>query len=124
MPAVKQKWCAMRISKPKSHRMPGFSRAFIGLAAALLAVSPATAEKVTFNSTKEALKQGISAYSGGYYEMAIPALKYASEGKEFMADFYLARIYSDNSGSHTNHAAAYDLFRRIADESSVSSLFD
>ena len=96
--------------------MPGFSRAFIGLAAALLAISPAAAEKVTFNSTKEALKQGISAYSGGYYEMAIPALKYASEGKEFMADFYLARIYSDNSGSHTNHAAAYDLFRRIADE--------
>ena len=33
-----------------------------------------------------------------------------------MAEYYLARIYADNSGSHTKHAKAYRLFYRIADE--------
>jgi hypothetical protein len=33
-----------------------------------------------------------------------------------MAEYYLARIYSDNSGAHTDHAKAYLLFQRIADE--------
>jgi hypothetical protein len=70
---------------------------------------------VLFKSPRDALKQGVSAYNGGYYEVAIPALKFAA-ASEFMANYYLARIYSDNSGSHTNHAAAYDLFRHIADE--------
>jgi hypothetical protein len=77
---------------------------------------PAGAEPLTFKTPGEALKQGIGAYAGGYYEMAIPALKAASEGKEAIADFYLARIYADNTGAHTNHALAYDLYRRIADE--------
>ncbi|MGQ0673426.1 MAG: tetratricopeptide repeat protein [Hyphomicrobium sp.] len=74
------------------------------------------AEAVSFKSAKDALNQGVSAYSGGYYEMAVPALKFASSGREVMADYYLARIYSDNGASFTNHPAAYDLFRRIADE--------
>ncbi len=82
----------------------------------MLAATPAVADNVSFKSVGEALKQGISAYSGGYYEMAIPALKFAAESKELAAQFYLARIYSDNSGSNTNHAAAYDLYRHIADE--------
>lgn len=97
-------------------KVPLSIRTALALAALLLAASPVVAGTVTFKSAKEALKQGISAYSGGYYEMAIPALKYASESKEFMADYYLARIYADNSGPNTNHAAAYDLFRHIADE--------
>ena len=101
-------------------KMTALSGAAIGLAAMLLAAAPAAAGDVTFKSAHDALMQGISAYSGGYYEMAIPALKFAAESdeekNEVKADFYLARIYADNSGSHTNHAAAYDLFRRIADE--------
>jgi hypothetical protein len=88
------------------------------LAAALfpLFMAPASAETVTFSSAREALKQGLSAYQGGYYEIAIPALEYAASRKEFMAEYYLARIYSDNSGSHTDHAKAYILFQEIANE--------
>jgi TPR repeat protein len=88
------------------------------LVAALLPVlnAGAFAETLTFSSPREALKQGMSAYQGGYYEIAIPALEFAAARKEFMAEYYLARIYSDNSGSHTNHAKAYLLFQRIADE--------
>ena len=69
-----------------------------------------------FSSAREALKQGVSAYNGGYYEIAIPALEYAAAEDEFMAEYYLARIYADNTGSHTDHAKAYMLFQRIADE--------
>jgi hypothetical protein len=87
------------------------------IAALLPVVSAASlAETVTFASPSEALKQGMSAYQGGYYEIAIPALEYAAGKKEFMAEYYLARIYSDNTGSHTDHAKAYELFYRIANE--------
>jgi hypothetical protein len=78
--------------------------------------SAAGAGTIAFSSSREALKQGLSAYQGGYYELAIPALEFAAAQKEFMAEYYLARIYSDNSGSHTDHAKAYFLFQRIADE--------
>ena len=91
-------------------------RLFACLAAALVAATPAAAEKVTFPSSKEALKQGISAYTGGYYEIAIPALEQATGNDEFMASFYLARIYADNTGALTDHAKAYALYRKIADE--------
>jgi exopolysaccharide production negative regulator len=86
-----------------------------GLVLVVLAPALAAAE-TPFASTREALKQGISAYQGGYYEIAIPALEYAARQDEFMAQFYLARIYSDNNGSRTDHGKAYELFERIADE--------
>ncbi len=76
----------------------------------------AVAGSTLFSSAQEALKQGISAYDGGDYEIAIPALKFAADQEEFVAEYYLARIYADNSGSHTDHAKAYMLFLRIADE--------
>jgi hypothetical protein len=74
------------------------------------------AESPTFKSTEDALKQGMSAFNGGYYEIAIPALTYAAKDHEFLAEYYLARIYADNSGAQTNHAKAYSLFQAIADE--------
>lgn len=76
----------------------------------------AFAQMVTFATPREALKQGMSAYQGGYYEIAIPALEFAAAKQEFMAEYYLARIYSDNSGAHTDHAKAYKLFYRLANE--------
>ena len=76
----------------------------------------AFAQSVTFESPREALKQGISAFNGGYYELAVPALEAASSSEDFMANFYLARIYSDNSGARTDHAKAYELFQKIANE--------
>lgn len=94
------------------------SRLRAALLATLMPVlsAGASAQTVTFTSPREAVKQGMSAYQGGYYEIAIPALEFAAAKQEFMAEYYLARIYSDNSGSHTDHAKAYKLFYRIANE--------
>jgi hypothetical protein len=74
------------------------------------------ATTTTFKTTADALKQGMSAFNGGYYEIAIPALQFAAKDHEFLAEFYLAKIYADNSGSQTDHAKAYALFQTIADE--------
>ena len=92
------------------------SRFALGIALFALPATFAVAGSTPFSSAQEALKQGISAFNGGYYEIAIPALEFAAAQDEFMAEYYLAKIYADNSGSHTNHAKAYRLFYRIADE--------
>ena len=76
----------------------------------------ATAQTTSFSSAREALRQGVSAYQGGYYEIAMPALSFASTGGEFMANYYLAKIYQDSTGAYTNHAKAYALFEKIADD--------
>jgi uncharacterized protein len=86
-----------------------------GLALCLSALCVAAAPG-NYRSPQDALDQGIGAFNGGYYEIAIPALEYAAEGKLFLAPYYLARIYSDNNGSHTDHAKAYELYMKIADE--------
>jgi hypothetical protein len=63
----------------------------------------------TYRSPQDALDQGIGAFNSGYYEIAIPALRYAADAHLFLAPYYLAQIYSDNNGSHTEHAKAYKL---------------
>ena len=68
---------------------------------------------VTFVSPAAALEQGINAYRGGYVEFAIPALRYAANKGEFIAQYMLAAILSDNSGPHTDHAEAFRLLRQI-----------
>jgi hypothetical protein len=96
-------------------RISSFRAAVAATLIPLFAVC-AFAQTVTFSSPREALKQGMSAYQGGYFEIAIPALEFAAAKSEFMAEYYLARIYSDNSGAHTDHAKAYLLFQKIANE--------
>lgn len=88
----------------------------LSLGCAAFAASPALAGSATFVSAKDALKQGMGAFQGGYYEQAIPALERAAEDNEFLALYYLARIYSDNSGAYTAHAKAYALYQKIVDE--------
>jgi len=91
------------------------SRLVLGIA--LIAFAPAAAlAQTSFSSPREALRQGVSAYQGGYYELATTALEYAAKNGEFMASYYLAKVYQDNTGPYTNHAKAYALFERIADE--------
>ena len=88
----------------------------------LIAVAGAAggAAGVKYASPQAAFEQGLGAYKSGYYEIAIPALEEAAaKGRElnrFFAEFYLARIYSDNAGAQTDHAKAYMLFRKLADE--------
>jgi uncharacterized protein len=83
-------------------------------------VPQSAAQGVAYRSTREAYEQGLGAYRSGFYEIAIPALEHVV-GKtdpqfRFFAEFYLGRIFADNSGAHTDHAKAYMLFQRIADE--------
>lgn len=98
----------------------GRSSRLLGLALAVtLTLAPAAlgaGGTVTFKSAEVAYQQGMSAYRSGYYEHAIPALNFAAEKGNFLARFYLARIYSDNSSAHTDHAKAYHLYKGIADE--------
>ncbi len=94
------------------------SRQALGLAITLFMAAPASAGAGTaqFRSAEDALQQGIGAYSGGYYEMAIPALEVAAAQHQFLARYYLARIYSDNQSAHTDHAKAYFLYQQIAND--------
>ncbi len=76
----------------------------------------ASASSAKYRSAQDALEQGIGAFNGGYYEIAVPALEYAADAHLFLAPYYLARIYSDNNGSFTDHAKAYELYLKIAEE--------
>jgi uncharacterized protein len=97
-------------------------RIFSGIVAAFLlaATGAAAGGGVKYATPQAAFEQGLGAYKSGYYEIAIPALEEAAtQGPElnrFFAEFYLARIYSDNAGALTNHAKAYLLFQKLAND--------
>lgn len=84
----------------------------LSLAGAALAASPG----VTFRTAEDALKQGIAAFNGGYYELAMPALEVASESAPVLGAYYIARIYSDNEGTYTNHVKAFRIYSKLAEE--------
>jgi TPR repeat protein len=97
-----------------------FSGALAALVLIVAAESATAAGGVKYASPQAAFEQGLGAYKAGYYEIAIPALEEAAakgaELNRFFARFYLARIYADNAGALTNHAKAYLLFQKLADE--------
>jgi TPR repeat protein len=74
------------------------------------------AGQVTFRSPDDAMKQGISAFNGGYYELALPAFEALEATSPQIARFYEARIYGDNEGAYTDHAKAFRLYKELADE--------
>ncbi|MEQ8825123.1 MAG: sel1 repeat family protein [Filomicrobium sp.] len=78
--------------------------------------TPASSVELKFRSPEQALRQGISAYNGGYPELAIPALEFAASKNLFLGYFFLARLYSDSSNAYTDHGKAYMLFQKIAHE--------
>jgi TPR repeat protein len=65
---------------------------------------------------QDARDQGVSAFGNGYFEMAVDPLEYAASQNDFLAQYYLARIYSDNTTARTDHGKAYMLYQRLADE--------
>jgi len=73
----------------------------------LLASAPALSAGVKYRSSEEALNQGLSAFNGGFFEIAVPAFQSAvkggNENDSFLARYYLGRIYADNSGARTDH---------------------
>lgn len=82
----------------------------------LLSVAGAAAGEVKFRTQEDAMRQGISAFNGGYYELALPALEALEETKPQLAHFYMARIYADNEGAYTDHPKAFKLYKQLADE--------
>jgi TPR repeat protein len=100
-------------------------RIFSGAVLAVLmvgaaATGAAASGGVKYTSPQAAFEQGLGAYKSGFYEIAIPALEEAAakgDGlNQFFAVFYLARIYADKAGGQTDHAKAYLLFQKLADE--------
>jgi TPR repeat protein len=96
-------------------------RIFKAVVAALAIAAAGAAwagDGVKYASPQAAFEQGLGAYKSGYYEIAIPALEEAAKSgpelNRFFAEFYLARIYSDNAGVLTDHAKAYLLFQKLA----------
>lgn len=112
-PAERRKLSATLTSRGRS----ACAGAVLALTALLAApgARPAQAadQAVTFVSPDAALEQGLNAYRGGYIELAIPALRYAADHGEFLAQYLLSVILADNSGAHTNHGEAYGLLRNI-----------
>lgn len=114
----------MRISDVSFGRLAAL--ALIALAGMTSAVAVTTCPVVAaqpavkYRTAEDAINQGLSAYNGNYFEIAIPALEYAakngSDVESFLARYYLGRIFSDNSGVHTDHARAFDIFQHLADE--------
>ena len=103
------KLLAMRIS-----RAAGIVALWFGLGLGLSAQAPA--RDVKFVSSEAALEQGLGAYKAGYYNLAVPALKFAADSGLFLGQYYLARIYADNESATTDHASAYKLYLRIVEE--------
>ena len=108
-----QKFTVMQISRAKQKRRVRFGFAALALVVATGLVSAA---EPVFRSPDAALRQGLGAYRGGYYEIAVPALEYAAEEDSLLAKYYLALIYSDNFGSRTDHVQAFRIYRSIVDE--------
>jgi TPR repeat protein len=96
--------------------MRTFKLLLAGSIAALFTLSAAIAGEVAFRSPEDAMKQGISAFNGGYYELALPAFEALEATKPQVARFYMARIYGDNEGAYTDHGKAFALYKALADE--------
>jgi TPR repeat protein len=95
------------------------SRSLVGAAALVAALASApgfAARGVTFSSPQAAFEQGLGALKAGHVELALPALEHAASKGMFLAEFYLARVFADNAGAYTDHARAFKIYQRIADE--------
>ena len=86
------------------------------LALACVSAGSVSARDVTFASPAAALEQGIGAFKGGHYQIAVPALTFAADAGEFFGRYYLAQLYADNNSAYTDHGKAYKLFLHIVDE--------
>ena len=97
----------------------GVLAALLALAGAAVAQQPAASSQPD-RAGQAALERGLGAYQAGRQEGAISALiEAASKGDasaRFIAEFYLARIYSEGVGPAADHTKAFVLFRKIADE--------
>ena len=106
----------MREERRKFSAMRTFRLALAGSVATLLMLGSAMAGDIVFRSPDDAMKQGISAFNGGYYELALPAFEALEASKPQIARYYMARIYGDNEGAYTDHGKAFRLYKSLADD--------
>jgi TPR repeat protein len=90
--------------------------AVLALATALAAPLMAQARDPSQAPPEAAFEAAMVSLKAGDVDKALPGLEQAAAHGVFLAQFYLARVFSDNAGSHTDHAKAYILYQRIADE--------
>lgn len=81
---------------------------------------PALFEDVTpqlrFSSPLEAYRQGKAAYDEGWYELALPALRFAAKRGVFGARLKLAKMCELGLGMPRDPVVAYDLYKKIAEK--------
>jgi uncharacterized protein len=111
----------MRTSKGTLHVRLSTSLGALMLVAALALPGPfsdgAGAQgKAKFASPEAAVNHGLGALQSGETHLAIQAFEDAAavDAENVPALYYLAKIYSDNSQSFTDHGKAYGLYMRIA----------
>lgn len=68
-----------------------------------------------FKNPRAALRAGLESYHAGDAATSIPALRYAAEGGEPLAQWKLGRMYADGDGVARDDAKAYDYFSRIVE---------
>ena len=88
----------------------------LALFTALASTVSLAARSVTFASPQAAFEQGMGALRAGRLDIAVPALEHAAAKGLFLAEFYLARVFADSTGPHADHAKAYVIYQRLADE--------
>jgi uncharacterized protein len=112
----------MLAERPKLFAMPTskgwFGLMVVGVLAASIPVGSAQSAGAKFKSATAALSQGLELFKRGAYTEAVPALEFAAADNQFLAQYTLAQLYSDNAGAETDHAKAYMLYQTIADEHS------
>ena len=79
-----------------------------------------SAEQATMQAPLHMLAQETGGHAIVNRNEILPALQEAASGRNetgrFFAEFYMARIYSDDAGTLTDHAKAFVLFRKPANE--------
>ncbi|MEO1206458.1 MAG: sel1 repeat family protein [Pseudomonadota bacterium] len=108
----------------RAAKLTAFAAAIAMTGAMTPSASFAANSGVAETSMNAALRRGVTAYRQGQYSAAIPQLQQAAERNLFFGQYYLARIYADNDGGHTDHVRAYMLYQQIARDFADADLND
>lgn len=95
----------------------------LGMAGLAPGLSPALAAGAPCGVPGDTIRKGANAYADGRYELAMPMFDCVLRSDDALsrlhAEYYLARIYSDDAGGFVDHAKAYTLYLGISDAADV-----
>jgi hypothetical protein len=93
--------------------------ALVDPAPALDAPAPSAAAETRplpmFKDPRAALRAGLDSYHAGDAARSVPALRYAADAGEPMAQWKLGRMYADGDGVSRDDAKAYDYFSKLVE---------